>query len=89
MEEGWAEQYSCQSVVLTEPRNADEVIEFARTIGAECNWETKPDEPADLVVEFRYLNTAERIGPEVYTEEAVRNQLGHDLAAAASCSSPR
>lgn len=79
MEQGWADQYGCPSVVLTEPRNADEVIEFARAIGAECGWETEPGEPADLVIEFRYLN-AERIGPEVYTEEAVRGQLDRDLA---------
>ncbi|HET9412255.1 MAG TPA: hypothetical protein VFO38_05460 [Candidatus Saccharimonadales bacterium] len=83
MQEGSADQYGCPSVVLTEPHDPDEVVAFAREIGAECDWETDPGEPADLVIDFQYLNDAERAsGPEVYTEEAVRGQLKRDLATA-------
>lgn len=78
MLKGWADQYECPSVVLDGPRDPDEVIHFAREIGAECDWEIDPGERPDLVVDFQYLSNT---GPEVFTEAALRGQLVRDLAA--------
>jgi hypothetical protein len=63
-------------VVLNEPEdveNPDGVIAFAREIGAECDWECEPDEKPDLVVDFQI--GVRQIGPELYTEEALRSTL--------------
>lgn len=78
MLQGWAKQYECPSVVLDGPRVPDEVIKFAREIGAECNWEIDLGQDPDLVVDLKYLGDT---GPEVFTEEALRGQLVRDLAA--------
>ena len=74
MYEDYSDQYGTPSVVVLglfdDMSNAEEIISYARDIGAETRMECEPDEPADLVIDFRSLRSP--CGPEVYTEEAVR-----------------
>lgn len=81
MQQEYASQYDCPSVLLTTRHvDADRVIEYAREIGAECAWECEPGEAPDLVITFAYLGCNE---PEVYTEEAVRGTIASEAAARA------
>ena len=79
MQQAYADQYNCPSVLLTGHVDADRVIEFARKIGAECAWECEPDEPSDLVITFAYAGHND---PEVYTEEAVRETIAYEASRA-------
>jgi len=72
MQREYADQYNCPSVLLTGHVDADQVIEYARQIGAECVWECEPDEVSDLVITFAYVGRNE---PEVYTENAIRETI--------------
>ena len=86
MKQGWSAEYDCATVILTAPADPDKVITYAHSIGAVSDLECEGDEPTDLVIDFRYADEAmgRAAGPELYTEEAVRSQLEHDLADAAS-----
>lgn len=77
MQQEYAAQYDCPSVLLTGHVDADQVIAYARQIGAECAWECEPDEPSDLVITFAYAGRDE---PEVYTEEAIRDTIAHEAS---------
>jgi len=79
MQQEYADQYSCPTVLLTGPVDADRVIEYARQIGAECSWECEPGEQPDFVITFAYTGRNE---PEVYTEEAVRSTIAYEASRA-------
>jgi hypothetical protein len=61
----WAAQYACPAVVVQEGDDADAVVAFARELGAVSFLEG--DE--SLVVELR------DVGPELYSEDALRRSL--------------
>ncbi len=69
MHEGYAAQYDCPCVVIEGPEEPDAVIAFAKEIGAI----NRDEGDEDYVIEFRHDDRL--VGPEVYTEEALRSSL--------------
>lgn len=85
MSKGMSLQFGCASVILYGVLDPDTVITFAYMIGAITDEESAPDEPPTLVIDFRYTSDQHDAdtGAALYSEEAFRSLLEHDLQATA------
>ena len=83
LQQGSSDQYECTSVTLDAPTGADEVIAFAREIGAERELECGGDKLLYFIINFTFIAWPDRIsGPRAYTEGQVRSLLSEDPEAA-------
>lgn len=72
-----SEPLGCNVILINDPCDPDEVIELAREVGAiHYNDADLPE----FLVDFGYLGRDPQ--PEFFGEEALREQLYNDLAAA-------
>jgi hypothetical protein len=71
MREGYAVQYGTPAVIVEGGETADEVVSFARELGAVFYEEPGRE---TLVIDLRN-DPGRAVGPELYTEDALRRSL--------------
>lgn len=71
--EGYSERFGCPVVIVTGPVRLDELVEFARRIGARPpNTRAEPDE-ANLVIDVPYEHHV--VGAVTYSEDVLQRML--------------